>query len=293
MNKTILFFLIALAFLFVSACSDDDGNAVVQADPPQVILTSNDPAEGTILLHEDTIRLSIQATPGTNPLNTLKVFENGERLTNFKTRLFINDSLAPSTLINIALENPARGGFDMDFIIVAPELGGNYDVEIEVADEDGNAARTSYNYFVKDVVEIDAVLDNAEKTDSTGGLDLNTGAQTEPRDTRAEIRDMGNDLTGEWTQRIATIDTNLIEERPMELVIMPSDFNFEGILTKAEVTERFPEGEIVEFFGRKAEVNEVYGVRRLDEYFLFEITGINSDPGSNDDNYSLLIKGGQ
>jgi hypothetical protein len=294
MVKNTLFLFVAVALFFVSACSDDDGPSVVDVDSPQVTISDDGNVDGTILLPGDTIRISVQGQAGTNPMEHVRFLENDERIVNFTTRLFVNDSLSPSTQLTIDPESSIAQSFDMDVIILAPELGGDYLLEVEIADADENASRASLNYFVKDVVEISGVLENAAKTDSTGGLDLSTGTGAGSSDINADIVDFGNNPDGSWQQRIATLDTNIVrDERPFQLVFFEGGLDFENILTKAQVRERFEEGEIVEDSGREVEEGEVYAVRRVDDYFLFRVSEVNNSPGDNNDSYTFLIKAGQ
>ncbi len=293
MLKNTLFLFVAVALFFVSACSDDDGPSVVDVDNPQVTISDDGNVDGTILLPGDTIRISVQGQAGTNPMEHVRFFENDERLGNFTTRLFVNDSLSPATQLTIDPESSIAQSFDMDVMILAPELGGDYLLEVEIADADENASRASLNYFVKDVVEISGVLENAEKSDSTGGLDLESGTGTGASDNTAEIVDLGNNSDGSWRQRIATLDTNMVDDRPFQLAFFEGGLDFESILTKAQVRERFEEGEIVEDSGREVEEGEVYAVRRIDDYFLFRVSEVNNSPGDNNDSYTFLIKAGQ
>src|SRR6056297_4112639 len=158
MYKNILFLFVSAALLFVSACSDDDDNSIVEVDNPQVSITDAQHIDNSILLPGDTVRFSVQGQAGTNPLQHVRFFENGERLPNFATRLFVNDSLSPTTQLNIAPGSSNRQQLDIDIRILAAELGGNREVEIELADGDGNASRVSFSYFVRDVTMVEGVL---------------------------------------------------------------------------------------------------------------------------------------
>jgi len=293
MYKNILFLFVSAALLFVSACSDDDDNSIVEVDNPQVSITDAQNIDNSILLPGDTVRFSVQGQAGTNPLQHVRFFENGERLPNFATRLFVNDSLSPATQLNIAPGSANSVSLDINVMILVPQLGGNYEVEIELADPDENTSRASLSYFVKDVVESEGVLENSEKDGPTGGLDLSSGESTSFESTSADIIDFGNDPDGSWQQRIANVDTNLVADRPLQLVVFDGGLDFDGVLTKAEVRERFQEGEIVEDSGREVETGEVYGLQRGVEYFLLSVASVNNSQGDNNDSYTFSIKAAQ
>ncbi len=293
MYKNILFLFVATALLFVVACSDDDENPVIEVDNPQVSITDAQNIDNSILLPGDTVRFSVQGQAGTNPLEHVRFFENGERLANFTTRLFVNDSLSPSTQLNIAPGSANAAALDIDVMILVPQLGGNYEVEIELADRDENTSRASLSYFVKDVVESEGVLENSAKDGPTGGLDLSSGESTSFESTSADIIDFGNNPDGSWQQRIANVDTNLVADRPLQLVVFDGGLDFDGILTKAQVRERFQEGEVVEDSGREVETGEVYGLVRGVEYFLLSVASVNNSSGDNNDSYTFSIKAAQ
>jgi hypothetical protein len=289
-NKLTLFIAI-LGLFFVMACNDDDEpSGPIDIENPSISLTDVGNVDGTIVFPGDTLRLAIDGQAGTNPLAYVRFFENGERLPNFQTRLFVNDSLSPTTQLNIAPESSIAEQLEIDIMILAPELGGNYDVEIELADADDNGSRVSLSYFVQDVVTIDGTLVNAAQADSTGGLDLDSGQGTGTDDANAEILDLGtnDDPPAEnWNQQIEANDTSLVT-----LAVLPPDFDFDGVLTKARVQDSFNEGiEIIN--SEEVEVGDFFAVRRGDDAYILSVTAVNVTPDNDNDSYTFDIKLGQ
>jgi hypothetical protein len=287
MIQKLSFLFAILGLLFIVACEDDEP-APVDIVEPSISLSDVGNVDGSIVLPGDTLRVSIQGMAGTNELAFVRFFENEERLPNFATRLFVNDSLSPTTQLNIDPESSNRQQLEIDIRILAAELGGNYNVEIELADEDNNASRVSFSYFVKDVETSEGVLVNAAQDDNTGGLILATGQGTGDDDDDADIIDLGinSDLPDaeNWVQRIASIDTSIVK-----LAIFPPSFEFDEVLTKARVSESFDEGQEVAETGT-LEVGDVFAVQRGEEAYLLRVSEVNVSPNDNSDSYTFEIK---
>lgn len=287
MIQKLSFLFAILGLLFITACEDDEP-APVDIVEPSISLSDNGNVDGSIVLPGDTLQVSIQGMAGTNELAFVRFFENGERLPDFATRLFVNDSLSPTTQLNIAPDSDNRQQLEIDIRILAAELGGNYNVEIELADEDNNASRVSFSYFVRDVETSEGVLVNAAQADSTGGLILSTGQGTGDDDDDADIIDLGINSdqpdAENWIQRIASIDTSIVK-----LAIFPSGFDFDGVLTKARVSESFDEGEEVAETGL-IEIGDVFAVQRGEAAYLLRVSEVNISPNDNSDSYSFEIK---
>jgi len=290
MVNKLLFIFSILGLLFITACEEDEP-APIDIVNPSISLTDVGNVDGTIVLPGDTLRVSIQGMAGTNELEHVRFFENGERLPNFATRLFVNDSLSPTTQLNIAPGSSNRQQLDIDIRILAAELGGNREVEIELADGDGNASRVSFSYFVRDVTMVEGVLINAEQADTTGGLNLTTGQGTGDDDNDADIKDLGIDTNlpdaENWNQSIAATDTSEVT-----LAVLPSSFDFDGVLTKARVQSSFDEAEVI-FESDKVEIGDIFAVQRGDEAFLLLVTDVTVTTNDNSDSYTFSIKQGQ
>ena len=289
MIKNLPFLFAILALLFVTACGDDD-DPIITVENPELTLFDDGDVNGSVVAPNDTLFVSIQAFAGTNDMASLAFFENGERLPNFAERLLVNGAPAPSNLL--PLDSNFNQEFDAEITLLAAEMAGNYEVEIVVADADNNSATVSFSYFVSDVTTLEGVLLNAGGPAGTGGLDLDLGQGTGSDDADAEIRDQGIDLGApadslNWIQRIAPITGNGVE-----LAALTAEFDFEAVVTRAQVAESFDEAATVSE-SDVVQVGDVFAVRRDASHYLLLVTDVNVTPDDNNDSYTFTIKRGQ
>lgn len=286
-NLNLPFLFVLLSLLFVVACGDDDEDPIVEN--PELSLFDDGDVDGSVVSPGDTLRVSIEAFAGTGELNSLTFLENGERLPNFAERLFINGASAPSNAL--LLDSNSRQEFGAEIMLLAAEEAGNYDVEIVVADEDDNSANVSFSYFVSDVNILEGVLLNAGGPAGTGGLDLDSGQGTGSTSDIAEIQDQGIDINRpvdeNWIQRIAPVVGNNVE-----LAALSSEFDFEAVVTRAEVADSFDESATVAE-SDVVQVGDVFAVRRGTNHYLLLVTDVNVTPNDNNDSYTFTIKQGQ
>ncbi len=286
MIKKIPFLFAILGLLFLSACGDDDPIDIIN---PSLTIIDDNNVDGSIVSPGDTLIVSIDAIAGTNELNSLTFRENGERLPDFAERLFLDGSIAPSNLL--LLQGDSRQEFLTEVGIVAPEMAGNYEVEIVVADEEENSATVSFSYFVSDLNTLEGVLLNQGGPAGTGGLDLDSGTGTGSSDPEAEIRDLGIDTDSipaeNWIQRIAPITANGVE-----LAALSAEFDFDAVVTQAQVGESFDESATVSE-SDVVEVGDVFAVRQGSNNYLLLVTAVTVTANDNNDSYTFTIKQGQ
>lgn len=293
MFKQIPFLLAIFSLLFVVACGDDDD--VIDVVDPDITLIDTNNVNGSIVSPGDTLRVTIEALAGTNEINSLSIFENGERLPNFEDRLFFNGDPAPSAVV--LLDSNSREEFTIDVMILAADMAGTYEVEFEVADDDDNAATVEFSYFVSDITTLEGVLLNSGGPEGTGGLDLDTGEGTGSEDPQAEIRDLGIDLGApadsvNWIQRIAPVEEQFVEHK-IELATLSSEFDFDAVATQVQVAEAFDDANAISE-SDVVEVGDMFAVRTADDrHYILLVTDVNIDPVANDDYYTFTIKQGQ
>ena len=286
MNKILSLFAI-LSLLFLAACGDDEPMDIVN---PDLALFDDLNVDSSVVEAGDTLVVNIQATAGTNEINSLSFLENGERFPDFSERLYLNDSAAVSNILPV--DGDDRQGFSSEITILAAAEAGSYEVEIMVADDDNNSATVSFIYFVSDVNTLEGVLLNQAGPVGTGGLDLDNGQGTGSASPDAEIRDQGIDLGAEadsvnWIQRIAPITDNNVE-----LAALSAEFDFDGVYTQAQVAESFDEAATVAE-SDVIQVGDVFAVRRAGNHYLLLVTDVNITPDNNNDSYTFTIKQAQ
>ena len=286
MNKILSLFAI-LSLLFLAACGDDEPMDIVN---PDLALFDDLNVDSSVVEAGDTLVVNIQATAGTNEINSLSFLENGERFPDFSERLYLNDSAAVSNILPV--DGDDRQGFSSEITILAAAEAGSYEVEITVADDDNNSATVSFIYFVSDVNTLEGVLLNQAGPVGTGGLDLDNGQGTGSASPDAEIRDQGIDLGAEadsvnWIQRIAPITDNNVE-----LAALSAEFDFDGVYTQAQVAESFDEAATVAE-SDVIQVGDVFAVRRAGNHYLLLVTDVNITPDNNNDSYTFTIKQAQ
>lgn len=300
--KKILFLLAgALIFsnLFVSTGCEDDPVDPVTPDPPFVIL-SGTPDATTTFEPGDSITITVDASVGTEQLNSIVITEDG-----------VNIDGARITYPGIDLANTVQlvpdadqGGFVWDVTIQLHDEPSIRTYEVVVTDKGGLSDGESFNVEVIDPAtplnkELTGILLNSAGPVGTGGLDLDDGIGTGSSDPIAEIKDEGVDIGApdpafNWKKQISGVNGCTLKY--VDTAALPEGWTYDGVTSLEQIAEAWNTG--TEFTVSLAtEVGDLIVVQNADasRTYLLRVDNIFEDntvqtATSNDDGYEFSIK---
>ncbi len=313
-----------LVTMFVSTGCEDDPLVDPVKDAPILDLTSSDLTGGEItftLSTVSTVSFTLIATPGTDPLNTLRI--NG---VSDLGKLAVTGNSSGIGSNTVLLSGADKSGFAWDVVYTPDAVIGVEDISFSVTDE---SSLTSNEVSIRITIEddpgtpIDTTLtgilfNQANPASGTGSLDLDEGKGSGvnsdgevPRD-QAEIRDMGLDCTvapGDmnWRRQIGSF--NGTEIRQVDLTQV-ENFTFDGVAIKEDIQNAFDTGIVlgssqviscstgnptatVNHVSQRLVVGDLLVVKKSNTYYLIRVDEVNEDSGpmnTNTDNYVLSIK---
>lgn len=313
--KKILFLLAgALVFtnlFFSTGCAEDETPDVKNA--PLVTVTgapSTEVEPGTV------ITVSLDATVGTDELNSLTVTEDGSNLDASRMTITGIDPANNPQLITDA----DKSGLLWDLTITLPDAEGTYSYEFTVADEGGLTDFDGFTVTVAKagtpVTTLTGVLFNQAGPAGKGALDLDQGLSsgvTSDGDTtpdQTEIRDMGLDCTipapgFNWRRQIGAMNGSIL--RGVDASQLGADFSFDNVEFAEQIAEAFDTGigysageSVSCLSGNTTAVEHVSEILAVGDLlvvqsstgvnYLIRVDEVNETGADNDDSYTFSIK---
>ena len=187
----------------------------------------------------------------------------------------------------LTLSGANTDGFE-EVVSISSQDKGTQTYTIEIKDEDGNTQTAEFDLTV--MIEYVAVIVNNKDGQNLGGLDLDNGENVSFDSADAELRDLGIDLNqplaSNWIQEITAVNGAEIKIPDMTQV---ENFSYENATTREIIINAFDTGLALES-GDKVEVDDMFVVKRGDDYFLLSTTQVVVTPSDNFDYYEFDVK---
>ncbi len=237
------------------------------------------------------VQIMVKANKGATPLKSIGVSEDGALIADLD-RLRFRDLTNTFTANPNALDGADKDGFETELYIRANATGGTYDYSIEIEDEDGMTA--SFNLTILTGTPIDstytAVLVSNASGQNEGGLDCHTGSSVAFNSALAELKDQGIDLNLQtdknWIQKIEPVNSAILRTLDPTQI---DNFDFAAIDSKEAIIAAFSTG-IDATESEVVNVDDIFIVRKDDDYFLLKVTKVEVTAADNDDFYEFSIK---
>ncbi|HHH50439.1 MAG TPA: hypothetical protein ENK52_05635 [Saprospiraceae bacterium] len=233
--------------------------------------------------------VKLVAQAGSSPLASVAVYED-EVLISDLTRLKID--AVEFTANPQAVTAEAQTDTSWVIRIKSHDGFGKKTYKVVVMDEAGNSDFREIDVSVGTAVTSleGKLLFNSGGDRGTGGLNLLTGVGTGSSDASAHIKDMGIDLSKplaeNWLKKIKGINGSILRKPGANLL---EGFSFQNIQYSEEIVGIF-EGstEIIE--SAPIILGDIFTVKNGDNYFLLEVTAVNSTVDNNEDSIEFSIK---
>ena len=266
-------------------------NITTQSIPPSLSFVEEAPYwwENVSLEAGSSFEVKIDGQAGSSGLASIAVYEDDviiDDLTRLRHDevLFTENPQPLDTLgqaqVSWVIRIKAHDGFGKKtYKVVLMDQAGNTDFrEIDV--EVGTAVTALSGKLL---------LNSAGKR-GTGGLNLLTGDGTGSSDPAAHIKDMGIDLSKpmaeNWLKKIAGVNGSILKTPGSNLA---EGFSFQNIRFREEIVGIFDGGvEVTQ--SAPVVVGDIFTVKNGDNYFLLEVTAVNSTPADNLDSIEFSIK---
>jgi hypothetical protein len=238
--------------------------------------------EVTVLGKSD-YAVSVIGSRGASPLDALAVYADGE-LVPADSLLFGGTAVDGNPIVLIGEE---KTSFDTELIIKTADKGTKA-YTIELKDESGATVSTAFDLTV--LVEYTALIVNNKDGQNKGGLDMDTGTTVAFNSAMAEIRDKGITLSlpnaQNWYQQILPV--NGAELRLPDLTAS-ENFSYDNANSRAAIVAAFDSG-IAKTESDPVAVNDLFLVKRDDNYYLMQCTNVVVKPTDNSDYYEFKVK---
>ncbi len=227
-------------------------------------------------------------------LSTIAVYNDGELIN--ATNLAFNGVDFDNNPYSLVGDDVS--GFELANVLVSITEADNYNLTFEVTDALGETVSTeeirvavgtpiTNQYTASLLSNADGPSDLTEPMPVFGGLDLDTGENISVDSLKADIIDLGLNLTtGEWRQQIQ--GQNGITLRAAN-TSGPELLDFNNINFRETIIAAFDDGvdaapsEIVQ-------EGDIFIANRGGDYFIMTVTSINVTPNDNRDSYLFDIK---
>ena len=250
-----LFFAFSVFSLFITSCGSED-DPIVTNTPPKVQL--NDAlgyitGDANVGLGES-FSVYLTATKGSNPMKTLTILEDGEKIDITTDRITFEGNTGVANPLLLLQDNV--NSLAQRITIKAHTTRGTKTYDFVVADDKGLTSKISIDILADEkVYKITGVLGvgqlfNQGGPTGTGGLDLDTGASTgtdpnNPSSANAEIRDEGivDVLTDQtWKQQISGMNGAEIRYIKKGQNGVSESFSFDGVDFKGQIAALWSNG---------------------------------------------------
>lgn len=245
---------------------------------------------------------TFKVTKGTALLKTVEVLINGVTATDL-SRLFYDDQITTPFASNpLPIPTADANGFERKIFVRSPAATGNYKYTFKFTDESGQSVSQEVTLIATDLTLLEGVLFNQSGPTGTGGLDLDNGKGTGSTDTKAEIRDEGNNINlpaaSNWRQQVSGVNGSEVRYITKGVSGAPADFSFDNVSGKAQIQALWANGEAFtqksgnRDISNKIAKDDVMIVKNGTKYFIITFKEINITTSLNDngDNYRLDIK---
>lgn len=241
------------------------------------------PEEQVTVAGQSDYAVGVIGTRGAAALDSLAVYADGVLLP-AENLLFGGTAVGGNPILLVAAE---KTSFDTELVIKTGERG-TTTYKIELKDESGAVDTTTFDLTV--LVEYTALLINNKDGQQLGGLDLDEG-QTVAFDSQlAEIRDKGITLSlpnaQNWYQQILPV--NGAELRMPDLT-QAENFSYENANTRAVIVAAFESG-ITKTESDPVAVDDLFLIKRVDNYYLLQCTKVEVTANDNKDFYEFNVK---
>ncbi|MCZ2100256.1 MAG: hypothetical protein LC107_01805 [Chitinophagales bacterium] len=303
-----LFFAFGVFSLFLTSCGDDVDNPIDTTTPPSVKLNE---ALGYITEDSDvalgeSFSVYLSAAKGSNPMYTLTILEDGEKIDITTDRISFDGSVGVAN--PLLLLQDRVNAFEQRITIKAHPTIEAKTYEFLVTDDKGHSSKVSLiiNVVGTRVNTLEGQLLNQSGPAGQGGLDLDTGASTgtlstNPSSKEAEIRDEGivdvlNDQT--WKQQISGMNGSEIKYIKKGQNGISENFSFDDVLFKEQIVALWGNG--VAFTNKstdgqrdvseKVQAGDIFIVKNGEKYYLLYTADVVVTTENNNDYYLFDVK---
>lgn len=302
-----LFLALSVFSLFLTSCGDDV-NSPDANTPPTVKLNE---ALGYITTDSNVslgegFSVYLTATKGSNPMKTLTILEDGEKIDITTDRIYFDGSTGVAN--PLLLLQDRVNSFEQKITITAHATFGIKAYDFLVTDDKGLTSKVTININVVGTAVniLTGVLLNQSGPQGQGGLDLDTGASTgtedkDPNSKFADIRDEGivDILTDQtWKQQVSGMNGAVIKYIVKGKNGVSESFSFDNVLYKEQISALWSNG--VEFTEKstdgkrnvsdKVNKGDVFIVKSGEKYYLLNTNDIKVTSTDNLDNYTFEVR---
>jgi hypothetical protein len=234
-------------------------------------------------------RVKIDVVKGTFDLATIAVYENNVLMD--ASRVFFDNGALQAFASN-PVATPNQGSFQATLAIQIADSGESAMYGIDVADAQGLVGSVNIDVSIGTGIDTiyTGVLVYNRDGQQFGGLNLYTGASVRFDSPDAQLRDLGIDLgqptANNWIQKIIPVNNAVLKTPGMN---QPEGFSFESITSREALVAAFDAGvQVAE--SEKVMVDDIFLVRKDDDYFILKVTKVVVTPADNNDYYEFSIK---
>ena len=314
--------LLLLSLFVATGCTDDPIIDPVKDAPLLIIGSSSDVVDGGIFTVEQsnvsTISITLIASVGTDPLNTMKISGIPDL-----NQLAVTGNSSGVGSNTVLLSGADKSGFTWNIVYTPDNTIADHTVTFDVVDESGFTDGVSFTVSVvaDPGTPIDktltGVLFNQGGAAGKGALDLDDGLSTGVTTTgdttpdQAEIRDMGLDCTVpspgfNWRRQIGASNGTIL--RMVDLTQV-ENFTFDNVDIVEDIQNAFDTGTTfgtsdafncqtgnvsatVEHVTNILAVGDLFVVQKGTKYYLIRVDEVNETGTDNNDTYVLSVKYG-
>ena len=237
------------------------------------------------------VNVMVMVQKGANPLKNITVYQDGISIADL-TRLRFKDIATNFTANPMPLTGDDVNGFSGEIYIRARATAGTNIYTIEVEDEGGEFASLDLTFISGTPIdnEFTAILVSNADGENDGGLDLDAGISVPADSVVAEIRDLGIDLNQQtdrnWIQKIEPVNGAILRAFDPATI---ENFDFDAVTTKEAVIGAYDNSADISQ-SEVVNMDDLFTVRRGDDYFLLKVTKVEVTAADNDDFYEFSVK---
>jgi hypothetical protein len=287
--------LTLVSVLFFSGCTEEQmpGGGTLPPLAPflQFLDESGAIVSDTTLEPGGVFRVKLDLQTGDNPLKSVDIREDGDLVPT--TRLELNSGFTTPQNPYLITGSDVDG-FELIIDIEAHDAEGVRTYTFRVEDEVGETDEISLDVEVMmeevrtpiDTTTTMILVNNADGQ-LQGGLDLDVPETVSANSNMAELRDLGIDLdmptSSNWIRQIQT------RNGAMLVMLDTADVNFSEVSFKEEVKALYDNG-TEENVTTVLSMDDVFVVKRDNDYFLLVVTEVVVTSDDNNDYYQFDIK---